>query len=598
MHTFHIPVLGISYTVDSPLKVAQYGISSVVSIIEDELLEKMRAYHSLKNGKEYTPITTKEADYRGKRITAYLNMMQTLVNEQISSLRDMEFDGHNKLSRYFEMLPDSAPLHAAYKAMMLLPDSAGKIQAQQALRARITPGAIDVNIMAKVDNLKYADDGTALPAEFSDASSALRGFAQSELTSSLVLSAGYNPRLYNYIEAFPDFMPDENGYLKKKIILKVSDFRSASIQGKLLAKKGVWISEFRIESGLNCGGHAFATDGFLLGPILEEFKQKKESLAAELLQICNSANERKGKPVFAAPPMQRITVQGGIGTAKEDEFLMSYYQLDGTGWGSPFLLVPEATNVDEHTLNDLATASKEDYYLSEASPLGVPFHNFSKSTSEQQRNERLFKGRPGSPCFKKYLATDTEFSVTPICTASREYQHLKLKQLKEQDMPADAYEAAVKRITEKDCLCEGLSSAVLLKDGINLSHGLSAVTICPGPNLAYFSGIHSLQDMVDHIYGRKNLLNSVYRSNMFINELTLYVDHLKKELGKCSDNLNKKQQDFFVSFRSNLQNGINYYKELLPNLKKETEQYLSRMLEELEQYQLTINTILPVPAQH
>ena len=50
------------------------------------------------------------------------------------------------------------------------------------------------------------------------------------------------------------------------------------IQGNFLAKKGLWVSEYRIESGLNCGGHAFATDGFLLGPILEEFHQKKEQL--------------------------------------------------------------------------------------------------------------------------------------------------------------------------------------------------------------------------------------------------------------------------------------------------------------------------------
>ena len=71
-----------------------------------------------------------------------------------------------------------------------------------------------------------------------------------------------------------DFYPDENGHLRKRIILKVSDFRSALVQGKLLAKKGLWISEFRIESGLNCGGHAFPTEGLLLGPILEEFKTK------------------------------------------------------------------------------------------------------------------------------------------------------------------------------------------------------------------------------------------------------------------------------------------------------------------------------------
>ena len=50
------------------------------------------------------------------------------------------------------------------------------------------------------------------------------------------------------------------------------------IQGNYLAKKGLWVSEYRIESGLNCGGHAFATDGFLLGHILEEFKNKTNEL--------------------------------------------------------------------------------------------------------------------------------------------------------------------------------------------------------------------------------------------------------------------------------------------------------------------------------
>ena len=38
-HSFHIPVMGIGFTVDTPVKVAQYGIDSVVSIVDDILLE-------------------------------------------------------------------------------------------------------------------------------------------------------------------------------------------------------------------------------------------------------------------------------------------------------------------------------------------------------------------------------------------------------------------------------------------------------------------------------------------------------------------------------------------------------------------------------
>lgn len=597
MHTFHIPVLGLSYSVDTPLKVARYGISSVVSIIEDEMVEKMRGFHAMRNGIPYTFISDKEPDYRARRITGYLNLMKQLIDAQMTEMRSYDIDSLNPLTTYFEMLPQDSTLREAYERVKNMPEGEQRNKLTAELKECVVPGSIDVNIMAKVDNLTYAADGTPLPAEFSDASAALRGFALSDLSSALVLSAGYNPRLYNYLEAFPDFFPDENGNLKKKIILKVSDFRSATIQGKLLAKKGVWVSEFRIESGLNCGGHAFATDGFLLGPILEDFKQKRDALRAELLEICNAANARKERHMLPATPVQRITVQGGIGTANEDEFLRAYYQLDGTGWGSPFLLVPEATNVDNQTLHAMANASPSDYFLSNASPLGVPFHNFRRTTATQQIKDRLQKGRPGSPCYKKYLSSDTEFTTAPICTASREYQHKKIAQLDAMALPPGEYAAALARITEKDCLCEGLTSSVFLKEDISLSHGLSAVTICPGPNLQFFSGVFTLREMVDHIYGRTNLLNNLYRPNMFINELGLYVDHLKKEVAKGARDFNKKHLDFVTNFRNNLLDGINYYKDLVPELKKETTSYIQRMKDELAHYQELLTSLPLVPAQ-
>lgn len=597
MHTFHIPVLGLSYSVDTPLKVARYGISSVVSIIEDEMVEKMRGFHAMRNGIPYTYISDKEHDYRARRITGYLNLMKQIIDDQMKEMRSYDIDSLNPLTTYFEMLPQDSTLREAYERVKKMPEGPQRQQLVAELKECVEPGSIDVNIMAKVDNLTYAADGTPLPSEFSDASAALRGFALSDLSSALVLSAGYNPRLYNYLESFPDFFPDENGNLKKKIILKVSDFRSATIQGKLLAKKGVWVSEFRIESGLNCGGHAFATDGFLLGPILEDFKQKREDLRAELLEICNAANARKERNSLPLTPVQRITVQGGIGTANEDEFLRAYYQLDGTGWGSPFLLVPEATNVDNETLHAMANASPSDYFLSNASPLGVPFHNFRRTTATQQIKDRLQKGRPGSPCYKKYLSSDTEFTTAPICTASREYQHKKIAQLDSLALPPEEYATALARITEKDCLCEGLTSSVFLKEDINLSHGLSAVTICPGPNLQFFSGVFTLREMVDHIYGRTNLLNNLYRPNMFINELGLYVDHLKKEVAKGAREFNKKHLDFVTNFRNNLLDGINYYKELVPELKKETTSYVQRMKDELVHYQDLLMSLPLVPAQ-
>ena len=596
LHSFHIPVLGLAYTVDTPVKVARFGITSVVSIIEDELIEKMREYHCSQCDEEYVPITTKDEDYRARRITAYLNLIDRIVNTQIETVKELPFEPCNDLEKYFEMLPSTSVANKLFFEMKSLPEGSAKLQLQQQLRGMVEAGGIDVNIMSKIDNLTYASDGTPLPPEFADAMAAFRGFAKSNLSSSVVFSAGYNPRLYNYIENFSDFFPDSNGNLKKKVILKVSDFRSALIQGKILAKKGVWVSEFRIESGLNCGGHAFATDGFLLGPILEEFKNKRLELAHEMLDICNNANQVKGNNQFKTPPHLKITVQGGIGTANEDGFLFDYYDVDGTGWGSPFLLVPEATNVDEGTLHQLAEAEKEDYYLSYASPLGIPFHNFRRSTSEQQRKERIEKGRPGSPCFKKFLSTDTEFTDTPICTSSRQYQVMKIRQLQERNLPQEVYQAEVAKITEKDCLCEGLTTAVFIKDNLSLSHNLKAVTICPGPNLAYFSGIFSLKDMVGHIYGKINLLNDRYRKNMFLNEVQIYIDYLTNSIESSITTLNAKQNKYYQSFKTNLLAGIEYYQKMVPQLQKETEQYKEKMIEELKAFQAIISDMaIPSP---
>lgn len=581
LHSFHIPVLGLGYSIDTPVKVARFGISSVISIMDDQLIEDMRKHYCKETGEPYVLIPGTETDHRAMRITAYLNLINKIVTEQWTKLQELPFEQGNELMKYFELLPDTSPLKELFEDIMLLPAGAEKQQLQATLKKAIEPGSIDVNIMSKVDRTNVDKDGNELPVEYADALAALRGYAQSDLRSSVIFSAGYNPRLYAYAEHFEDFYPDANGELKKKIILKVSDFRSALVQGKIFAKKGLWISEFRIESGLNCGGHAFATDGLLLGPILEEFRDKKAELSKELFDLCNAANAAKGKYLLKDGVTIRLTVQGGIGTARENEFLMDHYGMDGTGWGSPFLLVPEATNVDDATLNDLATAKQEDYYLSDASPLGIPFNNFRRSTSEKQRHDRMEKGRPGSPCHKEFLASDTEFTTEPICTASRKYQHFKLNQLKEKGLPEDLYNLEYKRITDKDCLCEGLGATVRLKDGIPLSHRLAAVTICPGPNLAYFSGVFSLKEMIDHIYGRINILNTLHRPNMFVNELHLYIDHFKKKI-ETSMELNPKQQKSLNLFKTNLLEGINYYKELVSEFKKENSHYIAVMKQELD----------------
>ena len=577
-HTFHIPVLGLAYSVDTPVKVARYGISSVVSIVDDILIERMRQLYTEKRNETFIPIDLKEIDFRSKRITAYLNLIKKIVDEQFEDLKKQAFEKGSDIVRYFELLPNSSPLKSKYQQMLSKQDSIVASALEQELRDEMQKGEIQVNIMAKVDRMNPDTNGEQL----SDSLTALKGFAESQVNSALVLSAGMNPRLYSYLENFSDFFPDQNGNFKKSIILKVSDFRSALIQAKFLAKKGLWVSEFRIESGLNCGGHAFATEGYLLGPILEEFKSKKQAMIDELFEMYSKAILEKGTQLSHAPIM-KISVQGGIGTADENEFLLKHYQLDATGWGSPFLLVPEATNVDEETLELLSTAEKDDFYVSASSPLGIPFNNFKKSTGEKQRLERIEKGRPGSPCVKKYLSTNTEFTEQAICTASREYQNLKIKQLEAEGLDPEEFQSKFNEITEKVCLCEGLATPAYLKNGIIKPKESTAVTICPGPNIAYFSGKFSLDEMVSHIYGKLNLLNDVDRPNLFVNELNLYVDYLKKDINKHLQDMSDKKAKYVSKFKEQLQIGIDYYKQLVPKITDQSEVYRKKMLFEIEE---------------
>ncbi|MCA5005153.1 hypothetical protein [Sphingobacterium bovistauri] len=560
-HTFHIPVLGLAFSIDSPIKVAQYGISSVISIVDDELIERMRKYYASQIGKLFTGISSQEEDARAKRITAYLDLVQDIVTSQIEELKKSTQEISDSLKKYIDLQPTHSPMREAYTQYLTENSSEKKHFILSDLLTNIKAGSIDVNIMSKVDKINYDKKGNELDAYYSDASAALRGFVNSKIKSSVVLSAGMNPRLYSYIAELPQFLPNINGGFDKKITLKVSDYRSALIQAKFLAKKGVWISEYRVESGLNCGGHAFATDGFLLGPILDEFKQKRAQLQEELFPLYHAALLDKKIKLEKAPTI-KITAQGGIGTAAEQNFLLNHYELDATGWGSPFLLVPEATTVDDNTLNNLATAKAEDFYISGASPLGVPFNNFKKSTSEILRESRIQKGRPGAPCTKKYLVTPSNYQHEPMCSASRIYQHLKIAELQELQLNEESYATKLAEITEKTCLCEGLANAAYLKYNILEKKESDTVAICPGPNTAYFDRVYSLQEMVDHIYGRQDLLNHVERPSLFINELRLYIAHLTKYIHTHQRNLDTKKEKYILKFKEELLSGITYYRNI------------------------------------
>lgn len=562
IHTFHIPVMGLAYTIDSPIRVAHYGISSVISIIDDELMEKMNSFYSKKFNLPYQEISKKMEDYRAKRVTSYLNLVDTIVKGKFAKFKKELAENKLALESFIATLPNKSNIREGLSNLMN-ENPVPKGDIENFLDEHLKAGNIDVNIMTKVDKDNFAKS-QQLPIEFNDAHASLRGFANSNLHSSVVLSAGMNPRLYSYFENFKDFFPDRNNRLKKKIVLKVSDYRSAIIQGKFLAKKGLWVSEYRIESGLNCGGHAFATDGYLLGPILEEFKNKKEKLVQDTHNVLTKGLQHKGLAVPEQPLDLNITVQGGVGTADEHEFLLENYQVDSVGWGTPFLLVPEATSVDKNTRTLLAESMEEDLYLSGISPLGVPFNTINGTSNEYHKQKRILNNKAGSSCPKKYLALSKEFGPEGICTASKKYQDAKLQELeaKRSEISRNKYENGKDKIYEKACLCVGLANASFLENVIKIKGQEQGVVICPGPNMAYFDKEVSLSNMLEHIYGTNSILSSIYRPNMFVKELKMYVDYLKNEIESISEEVTTKQTKKWEGFRSNLFNGIAYYQEL------------------------------------
>ncbi|MEA3446182.1 MAG: hypothetical protein U9R19_15795 [Bacteroidota bacterium] len=563
-HTFHIPVMGIGFTVDTPLKVSQYGIDSVISLVDDILLEKLRKMYCDKFEMPYNEISEKIEDFRAKRITSYLDLINKLAKDKFEDFKNTLSHKGNELKEYLNMLPDSSTIKQEFKSLTAKYFNLDDVKSW--IKENVHMGSIDVNIMSKIDKENYSKQ-EKLPTEFNDAHAALRGFANSNLSSSIILSAGMNPRLYSYIEQFKDFFPDKSGEIKKKIVLKVSDYRSALIQGKFLAKKGLWVSEYRIESGLNCGGHAFASNGFLMGPILAEFRDNRKELIKSVHEIMLPALANKNRTIPQNELPLKITAQGGVGTAEEHQFLIDHYQVDSVGWGSPFLLVPEVSNVDEQTRNQLSVALEDDLYLSNISPLGVPFNSLRGNTKDIEKLSRIDKGKPGSLCPKHYLISNKEFTDKNICTASYRYQRLKIKELDAKELSSYDYQHEYDKIVDKSCICVGLGTPALLVNNLDTKVEGVGVSVCPGPNMAYFSKIMKLKEMVHHIYGKSNVITRTDRPNMFVKELKVYIDYLKNIIDETKSSMTNKQEKYLFTFADNLKEGINYYSSLFSGLK-------------------------------
>jgi hypothetical protein len=240
--------------------------------------------------------------------------------------------------------------------------------------------------------------------------------------------------------------------------------------------------------------------------------------------------------------------------------LTEYFGADATGWGTPFLVVPEATCIDDPTLQLLIEAGENDLYLSGASPLGVPFNNLRGTGSDQWTRTRQETEKPGSPCPKGFLKTNTEFTDAPICTASTEYKVLKIAHIYASDASEVQKNQQLDALAEKACLCDHLGNGSLIKLGI-IKEKQGPQSICPGPNLAWFRGPYSLEAMVGHIYGRGASLVPAERPHMFAKELVMNLDYLEN-LMAIMDPEDPKTTKYLAGVVQNLEEGIAHCQRL------------------------------------
>ena len=100
MHKLHIPVMGTGFSIDTPIRVAHFGISSVMSIMDDVLIEKVREHYCNKFNLKFLPITRWSEDSRARRITAYIDTVIEIVQIQFDKIKKLPFFESNDKEKY------------------------------------------------------------------------------------------------------------------------------------------------------------------------------------------------------------------------------------------------------------------------------------------------------------------------------------------------------------------------------------------------------------------------------------------------------------------------------------------------------------------
>ena len=152
-HTFIIPVMGTGHTADTPIRVAPLGISATISLVDDLLLEQLRAHYCPLYGLLYEPIPRDAEDGRARRITAYLDMVDAIVTRRFAEIQALPLTPGTLKSLHFALLPEDSPVKRDYRRYLGMAAGPDRDALAAELTARMRPGSIDANIMVQVDRV-------------------------------------------------------------------------------------------------------------------------------------------------------------------------------------------------------------------------------------------------------------------------------------------------------------------------------------------------------------------------------------------------------------------------------------------------------------
>ena len=174
-----------------------------------------------------------------------------------------------------------------------------------------------------------------------------------------------------------------------------------------------------------------------------------------------------------------------------------------------------------------------------------------------------------------------------VCTASRLFQKNKIDEQGISDS-----------ITDKACLCMGLAATAVINYGLNTRESFG-VSICPGPNMAYFNQELSLQDMSHHIYNADEGVVRADRPNMFVNELGMYLKYLSEKIEEHKKDWSRKSPRYLNAFTTNMNEGIAYYQKMFnsvgttfSSVKKSALNSLNDAMDRMQKMELEINSIV------